>query len=509
MEQVRLAELCAATSLITDMGTGQPDAHGLRTCLVAMRLADGLSLESGVRGELFYVSLLRFLGCTADAHQVAAMAGGDEMRFLSGMAPVTMGSPREEIRQMIGLVAEGQRVPQRLRALARVLTDPKGKQRLFHAHCEVAARLAVEMGVQGRVGDALAVAYARWDGQGVPADVGETDIPMSVRVSIVARDLELWARETSDDATCRMLARRRGRAYDPEVVDAALDIGVEALRGSADNLWEQVLALEPHPRATMVGEALDRALGALGDFADLKLPERTGYARRVARLVSAAAEIANLDRADSETAVRAALVHDVGVVAVPAHVWRQSPTTPGAVWEQVRLHPYWSQRTLSRCPALEAVARVAGRHHERIDASGYPAGLDGDLGRPAGLLASAVAFDELRSRSDDRRDTADAADAMMSLVARGALDRGDVAAVLGAAGASVPLVEVPRPAGLTEREVEVLGLLAHGDTNREIAEALGISVKTVGAHVEHIYTKAGVRSRAAATLFAMQHDLVR
>lgn len=98
---------------------------------------------------------------------------------------------------------------------------------------------------------------------------------------------------------------------------------------------------------------------------------------------------------------------------------------------------------------------------------------------------------------------------MMSLVARGALDRGDVAAVLGAAGASVPLVEVPRPAGLTEREVEVLGLLAHGDTNREIAEALGISVKTVGAHVEHIYTKAGVRSRAAATLFAMQHDLVR
>ena len=510
VEQVRLAELCAATSLITDMGTGQPAAHGLRTCLVAMRLADGLSLGSDVRGELFYVSLLRFLGCTADAHQVAAMAGGDEVRFLSGMAPVTMGSPREEIRQMIGLVAGGQRVPQRLRALARVLTDPKGKQRLFEAHCEVAARLAVEMGLPGRVADALAVAYARWDGRGVPADVGETDIPMSVRVSIVARDLELWARETGDEATCRTLARRRGRAYDPEVVDAALDIGVEALRGGgADNLWERVLALEPQPQATMVGEALDRALGALGDFADLKLPERTGYARRVARLVSAAAEIANLDRADSETAVRAALVHDVGVVAVPAHVWRQSPTAPNAVWEQVRLHPYWSQRTLSRCPALEAVATVAGRHHERIDASGYPAGLDGDLGRPAGLLASAVAFDELMSRSGDRRDSAGAAGALMGLVARGALDRGDVAAVLGAAGASVPLVEVPRPAGLTEREVDVLGLLAHGHTNREIAEALGISVKTVGAHVEHIYTKAGVRSRAAATLFAMQHDLVR
>ena len=54
----------------------------------------------------------------------------------------------------------------------------------------------------------------------------------------------------------------------------------------------------------------------------------------------------------------------------------------------------------------------------------------------------------------------------------------------------------------------MLCLLARGETNRRIADALGISVKTVGAHVEHIYAKADVRSRAAATLFAMQHDLV-
>jgi DNA-binding NarL/FixJ family response regulator len=65
------------------------------------------------------------------------------------------------------------------------------------------------------------------------------------------------------------------------------------------------------------------------------------------------------------------------------------------------------------------------------------------------------------------------------------------------------------PARLTERELQVLLALARGGSNREIAEDLGISAKTVGHHVQHVYKKAGVRSRAAATHWAFAHDLVR
>ncbi len=64
------------------------------------------------------------------------------------------------------------------------------------------------------------------------------------------------------------------------------------------------------------------------------------------------------------------------------------------------------------------------------------------------------------------------------------------------------------PAGLTAREVEVLQLVARGMSNREIARRLVISPKTVGSHVEHIYDKIGVSTRAAATLFAMEHGLI-
>ena len=90
----------------------------------------------------------------------------------------------------------------------------------------------------------------------------------------------------------------------------------------------------------------------------------------------------------------------------------------------------------------------------------------------------------------------------------GRLDPEAVDAVLGAARA--PRRERPRelPAGLTERELEVLLVLVRGASNQPIADDLGISAKTVGHHVQHIYQKAGVRSRAAATVWAFEHDLV-
>ncbi len=92
---------------------------------------------------------------------------------------------------------------------------------------------------------------------------------------------------------------------------------------------------------------------------------------------------------------------------------------------------------------------------------------------------------------------------------KGRLDPEAVHAVLAAAGHRVRQQPRELPAGLTGRELEVLLVLMRGASNQEIAEDLGISAKTVGHHVQHVYQKAGVRSRAAATLWAFEHDLVR
>ena len=65
------------------------------------------------------------------------------------------------------------------------------------------------------------------------------------------------------------------------------------------------------------------------------------------------------------------------------------------------------------------------------------------------------------------------------------------------------------PAGLTARELEVLLGLVSGGSNREIAETLHISAKTVGHHVQRVYAKIGVHSRAAATSWAYENHLGR
>ena len=81
--------------------------------------------------------------------------------------------------------------------------------------------------------------------------------------------------------------------------------------------------------------------------------------------------------------------------------------------------------------------------------------------------------------------------------------------MLGAGGqAPQPPATVPLPAGLTEREAEVLGWLTRGLTTKEIGQRLNITPKTADHHIQHVYAKIGVRTRAAATVFAMHHDLV-
>jgi DNA-binding NarL/FixJ family response regulator len=92
-------------------------------------------------------------------------------------------------------------------------------------------------------------------------------------------------------------------------------------------------------------------------------------------------------------------------------------------------------------------------------------------------------------------------------VKAGRLDDVAVRGVLAAAGHRVPRRRAG-PAGLTEREVEVLRLAARGLTNKDIAAVLVISPKTVANHIEHIYAKIGASTRAMAGLFAMKHGLL-
>jgi HD-GYP domain-containing protein (c-di-GMP phosphodiesterase class II) len=277
-------------------------------------------------------------------------------------------------------------------------------------------------------------------------------------------------------------------------------------------IWEQALEIEPFPQIRISGERVDAAFTAIAALAGLKSPWLREHSTGVAELAEAAAWRMGLPAASVTLVRRAALAQDVGRVGVSNAIWEKPGPLGFGDWERVRLHPHFSERAFAQSPTLAPIGILAGSHHERLDGSGYHRGTRGPaLDQGARILAVADCYGAMREARPHRAALdAPAAEAeLMREAEEGRLDPDAVDAVLAAAGHRVR--ERPRdlPAGLTERELEVLLVLVRGGSNQEIAQGLGISAKTVGHHVQHVYQKAGVRSRAAATLWAFEHDLVR
>jgi HD-GYP domain-containing protein (c-di-GMP phosphodiesterase class II) len=287
---------------------------------------------------------------------------------------------------------------------------------------------------------------------------------------------------------------------DPEPLSAALqtsDPMVAAMRA------------EPTPKEYVDRECLDRLAEAFGDLADLKCRFTLGHSRGVAALAGRAAALAGLSADAGDRLRRAGLVHDVGRTSVSTAIWERAGPLSAGETDLVRLHPYWSERVLERSPTLIELAPLAGSHHERLDGSGYHRGVGSAvLSRESRLLAAADAMRALlEDRPHRRAHDRDAGARVLSAEATaGRLDPDAVAAVIEASGAPRP--RTAWPAGLTDREVEVLRLATRGLTNKEIAQTLVVSARTVQHHLAHIYDKTGRRTRAGNALFAMQHGLL-
>jgi HD-GYP domain-containing protein (c-di-GMP phosphodiesterase class II) len=498
---LRLAELIAAISLATDLGMGQPMEQALRTCLLAIGLGRRLGLSEGQLSEVYYVVLLRFLGCTADAFELARHVGGDDRFYRAGLAPV-LGAPAREFMPVALRHVRPLRIP-------GFLASGVGPFRQgILAHCELAENLAGRLGLSETIRHAMSQTFEYWNGRGLPGKAAGDQIALSARIAFIARDAEVLHRMSGIEGALDTISRRRrAGTYDPRLVDLLLESGAEVLGelAATPSPWDVALAAEPEPWPWIPEGRLDHVLEVFADFVDMKAPHLLGHSRQVAALAT------NAVGTDRLAVRRAGLVHDLGRVAVPNGTWDKAASLTGGEREQVRLHAYYSERIVSRCQALSSLAGPVGRHHERLDGSGYHRGCRApDLSRSARVLAVADAYQAMTSDRPWRpalsRDAA--ASELTKAVSAGELDRQAVDAVLGAAGQPRVDARVKWPAELSDREVEVLRLICHGQSKKEVGQALGISPSTADHHVRHIYEKIGVSTRAGAAVFALQHDLL-
>jgi HD-GYP domain-containing protein (c-di-GMP phosphodiesterase class II) len=333
-----------------------------------------------------------------------------------------------------------------------------------------------------------------------------------VLVVTLAQDVVLFHRLGGLDAAQNVARERQGAAYSPHLVHVFCEHAAELCAGpDQEPSWEAVLALEPGPHDTLSEEQFDNACRALADFVDIKSPYTLTHSSGVAELAAEAARRGGLPAADVTAIRRAALLKEIGRTGISASIWEKTTPLTEREWERVRLHTYYAERVLARPPALAKLGALTSLHHERLDGSGYHRGLPAtSQSLAARILAAADVYHALTEARPYRaaHTSEEAARELQKQARDGKLDGDAVNSVLAAAGHRVRAARKEMVAGLSEREVEVLRLLARGRTIKQIAAQLVISGKTVDSHVQHIYNKIGVSTRAGATLFAMEHRLL-
>lgn len=491
---------------------GQQPEKAIRSCLLATGLGRALGLPDEEVHDVYFASLLRHLGCTATASLEARLFGGDELASRRAAEPADFGNRREMLAFTLGM-GRGSG-PRRALVLGRAVAgDVLHGREIVASVCEAGAMLAGRLGLGQRVADAISQQFERWDGKGGPHGLAKEEITLPARVSEVATQALMFHQAGGADAAMSMLRDRAGSWFDPSVAEAFQRYGEGLLRANdAVDPWQAVLEAEPAPVHRIRAGELDRVARCFADMVDLKSAYTLGHSTRTAELAEVAGREVGLDDPAIVDLRRAALLHDLGRAGVSSGIWDKQGALTRSEQEQVRLHPYHTERILACSPVLAPLGRIAGLHHERLDGSGYHHGLAAAaIPLPARVLAAADTFQSLTQNRPHRaaRSPAQAAERLADDARAGRLDTDCARAVIAAAGQEPTLVRGTWPSGLSDREVEVLRLAARGLSNREIAQTLVISRRTAEHHLQHVYAKIGTSTRAAAALFAMEHDLLR
>jgi HD-GYP domain-containing protein (c-di-GMP phosphodiesterase class II) len=351
-----------------------------------------------------------------------------------------------------------------------------------------------------------------YNGKGGFLSSKREEIPLAARILPAAFTASLFDTLAGADAATSAIQARSGSIIDPAVSDAFVRTGASILAElNTLDLLRRLPDEEPERALEVPADQIDEVVIAFGEAVDLKAPFTHGAARRAFELAHTAASALSLEATDVAAAGRAAALRDIGKAAIPSKLLEKPGTLTEIEWEAVRLHAYHSERVLSRSPSLTTEATLAGLHHERTDGSGYHRGTAGSAIPIAAQIIAVT--DELVAMTQPRpyRPAISLDHACRDIERQSRASKFDpqvARAVTAAAHGTSDRFRRTMPAGLSDRQIEVLRLIAEGLTNRQIAERLVVSPRTAEHHVQDIYLKIGTSSRAAAALFAVEHQLL-
>ena len=401
---LRLAELMAALSHALDMTEGQPEGHCVRCCFIGMRVADVLGLDRAERRTIYYTLLLKDLGCSSNAARICELYLTDDLAFKQRFKtvgpdlPSTLGFVFRETGRLAGW-------GDKFRAISQVLRHGGDMaQELIVTRCSRGADIARQLRFDDAVAQGVYALDEHWDGSGRPGHLQGEAIPLAARMALLAQVVDVFHTGGGEKAALDEVRRRRGRWFDPALCDAferaSADPSLWALLAApVDQLEAHVLALDTAREERPLDEDfLDDIAHAFGSIVDAKSPYTAGHSARVGRIAEGIATRLGMSAGERRSLRRGALLHDVGKLGVSNAILDKPGKLDANEWAAVRRHAEYTAAILGRIGPMQAMARMAAAHHERLDGAGYPHGLKGEeIALPTRIITTADVFDAINA----------------------------------------------------------------------------------------------------------------
>jgi putative nucleotidyltransferase with HDIG domain len=396
MAQIALSGVIGALSHALDIAEGQPPGHAVRSCLIGMRVAAELDLDAAERSDLFYALLLKDAGCSANANRMAALFATDDRRAKATSKLIDWSDRRAALLWSLRTAAPGTGLRRRVEVLRGIRDEGDVTHSFMEARCDRGAEIARMLFLSEPTALAIRSLDEHWDGRGMPDGLRGEEIPQAARIACLAQTVEAFHADGGVKAARAVAKRRRGRWFDPALVDAFL-------RFSDDReFWAQlespdVSRWEPAEVAIAADDArLDRIAEAFAGVIDAKSPFTARHSERVAEIADGIAAVLGFDAAERRVMRRAALLHDIGKLAVSNRILDKPGRLNDEEFRAVQTHPVHTLNILRRAPCFAELADLAANHHEKLDGSGYPRSLcAGELDLPMRVLAVADVFEAL------------------------------------------------------------------------------------------------------------------
>ena len=397
--EIALSSVIAGLSYALDLTEGEPPGHAVRTCAIGMRIADTLGLDAQTRSDLYYALLLKDAGCSANSARMAALFATDDHVAKRSSKRVDWSRRLPAFAWSWRTVAPDGSARDRIRGLRAIKAEGKLTQALMRARCDRGAEIAYLIGLEAQTAEAIRALDEHWDGGGQPHGLRGEEIPLLARILCLAQTAEIFHAHGGVESALAVARRRSGHWFDPALVDA-----LRSIRDDAD-FWATVSdndasGWEPPSRMMVADEErLDEIAQAFAGIVDAKSPWTYRHSDRACVIVMSLATELGCDLETVGELRRAALLHDVGKLAISNRILDKPGKLTDTEFAKVREHPVVTARILERVPGFQPLAAVAAAHHERLDGGGYPRRLRAAELTPAmRMLAIADVYEALTSQ---------------------------------------------------------------------------------------------------------------